>query len=90
MRGQLVLPWYSQLYHGLLQVYGFVPFVQFHVFPRASPSGIHKTALRVQIPYTLETHGTCTNTLEYEKFAFLPEKGGVQINRVYKLLEILR
>ena len=35
-----------------------VPFVQFYVFPRASPSGIHKTALRVQIPYTLEAHGT--------------------------------
>ena len=29
----------------------FVPFVQFYVFPRAVPSGIHKTALRVQIPY---------------------------------------
>ena len=35
-----------------------VPFVQFYVFPRALPSGIHKTALRVQIPYTLEAHGT--------------------------------
>ena len=36
----------------------FVPFVQFNVFPRASPSGIHKTALRVQISYTLASHGT--------------------------------
>ena len=26
--------------------------------PRALPSGIHITTLRVQIPYTLETHGT--------------------------------
>jgi len=32
--------------------------VQFYVFPRASPSGIHKTTLRVQITYTLESHGT--------------------------------
>ena len=30
---------------------------------------------------------TCTNELEYEN---LPEKGGVRINKVYKLLEILR
>ena len=36
----------------------FVPFVQFYVFPPAAPSGIHKTALRVQIPYTLASHGT--------------------------------
>jgi len=28
------------------------------VFPQASPSGIHITTLRVQSPYTLETHGT--------------------------------
>ena len=28
------------LYHGLLQVYWFVPFVQFYVFPQALPSGI--------------------------------------------------
>ena len=35
-----------------------VTFVQLYVFPQAAPSGIHITALRVQIPYTLETHGT--------------------------------
>ena len=47
-------------------MYGFVLFVQLYVFPRAAPSGIHITALRVQIPYTLETHGTtitCTLTI---------------------------
>ena len=33
-------------------MYGFVLFVQLYVFPRAAPSGIHITALRVQIPYT--------------------------------------
>ena len=32
----------------------------------------------------------CMNKLEYVKYCFLPEKGGVQINRVYELLEILR
>ena len=50
----------SHLYRGFLQYMGFVPFVQFYVFPRASPSGIHKTALRVQTPCTVhvETHGT--------------------------------
>ena len=30
----------------------------------------------------------CTNELEYENWHLLPEKGGVQINRVYELLEI--
>jgi len=34
--------------------------MHFYVFPQASPSGIHKTALRVQILYTLEAHGTST------------------------------
>ena len=38
--------------------YNKVPFMQFYVFPWASPSGIHRTALRVQIPRTLEAHGT--------------------------------
>ena len=32
----------------------------------------------------------CTNKLEYENEHLLPEKGGVQINRVYELLGILR
>ena len=32
----------------------------------------------------------CTNKLEYENEHLLPEKGGVRINRVYKLLEILQ
>ena len=31
----------------------------------------------------------CTNELEYENQHLLPEKGGVRINRVYELLEIL-
>ena len=31
----------------------------------------------------------CTNKLEYISCHFLPEKGGVQISRVYELLEIL-
>ena len=48
----------SHLYHGFLLYMGFVPFVQFYVFPRASPSGIHKTALRVQTPCIVETHDT--------------------------------
>ena len=30
---------------------------------------------------------TCTNELEYKKLASFAGKGGVQINRVYKLLE---
>ena len=40
----------------MVTVYEF--FVQFYVFPRASFSGIHKTAFRVQIQYTLESHAT--------------------------------
>ena len=32
---------------------------------------------------------TCTNQLEYEN-QLLPENGGVQIIRVYELLEIIR
>ena len=37
-----------------------LPFVQLYVFPWSSPSRTHNiiTRLRVQIPYTLETHGT--------------------------------
>ena len=38
--------------------------MQFYVFP-PKPSGIHKTALRVQTPCTVETHGTnitCTGS----------------------------
>jgi len=50
--------WYKSAVPWLLGCMCFVPFVQFYVFPRASPSGIHKTALRVQITYTLESHGT--------------------------------
>ena len=38
----------SHLYHGFLLYMGLYP----------SPSGIHKTALRVQTPCTVETHGT--------------------------------
>ena len=30
------------------------------------------------------------NKIEYVNYCFSPEKGGVRINRVYKLLEILR
>ena len=47
----------SKSYHELLWVYGFVPFGQFYVFPRAK-------ALRVQDPYTLEAHGI-TVTITY-------------------------
>ena len=32
----------------------------------------------------------CTKKLEYENYHLFLEKGGVQINRVNKLLEILR
>ena len=38
----------SKSYHGLLQVYGFVPFGQFYVFPPAPLPGIYKTAFRVR------------------------------------------
>ena len=31
-----------------------------------------------------------TNKLEYVNYCFFPEKGGVRINRVYELLEILQ
>ena len=49
-----MLPWYKSAVPRASAGVWVVPFVQFYVFPRASPSGIHKTALRVQIPYTLE------------------------------------
>ncbi len=54
----VIVLWYKSAVPWVSRVYGFVLFVQLYVFPRAAPSGIHITALRVQIPYTLETHGT--------------------------------
>ena len=42
-------------YHGFARVHEICTV---YVFPRAAPSGIHKTALRVQIPYALANHGT--------------------------------
>ena len=49
-----MLPWYKSAVPRASAGVWVVPFVQFYVFPRAKPEGIHKTALRVQIPYTLE------------------------------------
>ena len=41
----------SQLYHGLLcRCMRLVPFMQFYVFSWVLPSGVHKTAVSVQIP----------------------------------------
>ena len=39
-------------------MYRFVPLKQLNAFSRVSTSGIHLTALVIQIPYTPESHGT--------------------------------
>ena len=66
----VIVLWYKSPVPWVSRVYGFVLFVQLYVFPRAAPSGIHITALRVQIPYTLETHGT-TITCLYDTYTRL-------------------
>ena len=48
----------SQLYHGFLVCMYLYPSCCYMYFLGLRPSGIHITALRVQMPYTLETHGT--------------------------------
>ena len=52
-----------QVYHGFLGCMVCTLRVAICIPSRTSPLGIHITTLRVQIPYTLDTHGILTHTL---------------------------
>ena len=61
--------------------------MQFHVFPRDLPLGVHKTAVKVQIPYTLEAHGTtitCTiSTQQYPPCLTAKNLGGCHVRKYH-------
>ena len=50
--------WQLTVHYATSQLYTMA-YVQFYVFPRASPSGEHKTALRVQITLQIQSGKCC-------------------------------